>query len=120
VLEATYRTIDNKYLIITHSLPFSASEGNRILEGCSDGTCIVQSWIDIEKGYFARSTVVTGEQLGSGGKPQLEASQSFSCFDDDIRIEPPAWLNAEPDAEGQLMVTNPQVLIVPHHELPAQ
>jgi hypothetical protein len=115
--DKTYRTPDNKYLIITHALPFLEFNGNRVLEGCgmSEGGCEIQSWIDLQSGYFVRSTILTGER-----KPELEASQSFSCFNDDILIEPPAWLNAEPDSDGQLKITNTEVLIVPHHESPAR
>lgn len=116
----TYRTQDRKFVVLTHVPPFPAPEGNRILEGCSDGTCKIQSWINLEKGLFARSTVISEYLTDDGGKMDLEASQSFTCFNELIVIEPPAWLNAESDGQGQLRIINTEVLMIPHHESPAR
>lgn len=126
--DKAYHTEDRRYLILTHAPPFPPPNGNPLLEICSseEATCEIQSWIDTQSGYLVRTTILIRERGSEREKTQIEMSQSFTCFNEDILIEPPPWLNAEPASNGndastgQLVITNTEVPFMPHHESKAR
>ncbi len=47
-----------------------------------------------------------------------EIHQAFASYNEDIRVNPPAWLNVVPSGYSQLRIVNRKVPIVRHHDMP--
>lgn len=78
----------------------------------SENKCEVQIWLDMRTDYLVRGTIRLDGETQEG----KEFCQAFTCFDQDIVVEPPPWLNLASDSAGGMIVTDEEeVPVLPHH-----
>lgn len=71
----------------------------------------LEVWIDVQT-----SQIIKGEiSAYKGTLKALTISQAFACFDEEIEIAEPPWLNAITDESGKGTILDTRVAIVRHH-----
>lgn len=108
-----FRNNDVVYLIFIFRPPLPQQYIKRYMEifDRNEDEFEVRIWIDTNTGYLVRGTISSLPEL----PVHQEISQAFTCFGEDVIVEPPPWLNLTPDEEGKLTLTNNKLPIVPHH-----
>lgn len=113
-----YSYKNKKYLLLEYTSSIFSEKIQGYIKDCYQTCrmlerlkCELFFWIDIESGFLVKGEV--------NGKTKTEnsinAQQVFTCFNEDIKINPPPWLNIEKNAEGESVIVNTQVPIVHHH-----
>ena len=117
-LRAVYEYLGQRYLLLQYPRPTSPELNQGFLDIFGDvkGACQIHIWISLETGFLAKGAILfkgtVDKELVHG-----EIHQAFASYNEDIRVDPPAWLNAVPSGDG-LRIVNRKVPIVPHHDMP--
>jgi hypothetical protein len=117
VSSEVYQYEGRRYLLLQYGTPVSREVRRGFLETYKDliGTCQIQIWISLETGLIVKGSIVFKGGTPDGEFAQGEVNQMFTNYDAGIEISVPPWLNIEPDSEGNLIVVNTKVPILPHH-----
>jgi hypothetical protein len=106
-----------RYLLLHYDAPASGDVCRGFLEGCEEPKYPkqIQIWINLESGFLAKGTILFKEKTPDGETPIGEMQRMFTCYNEDVKVYPPPWLNLVPDSEGQRRVVNTKVPILRHH-----
>lgn len=69
----------------------------------------VQIWFDIEHTLLRKWVLHAEGSTEKGEYEHWEEMHVFAAYDEPIKIEPPPWLNAKPDAKGQLRIVDDRI-----------
>jgi hypothetical protein len=117
IVSEVYQYEGRRYLILNYGTPLSGGVSRGFPLLCKDlkGTCEIQTWISLETGLFVKGKILYEGETPDGEFAQGEVHQMFTCYDEDVNVSPPPWINVAPDSEGNLRVVNQKVPILRHH-----
>jgi hypothetical protein len=117
IVSEVYQYEGRRYLILNYGTPVSGGVIRGFPLLCKDlkGTCEIQIWISLETGLFVKGKIVYEGKTPDGEFAQGEVHQMFICYDEDVNVSPPPWVNVAPDSEGNPRVVNQKVSILRHH-----
>lgn len=104
---AIYSAEGTRYLVLDYS-SFGIHE-NQLLAVCEDIGCQVEIWIHPPSNFVVKGTVKSNDLA-------MQIDQIFTCFNEPVVVEPPPWLNATPDVDGSLRITDTRIPYVPHYD----
>jgi len=112
-----YQYEGRRYLLLNYSIPGSGEINRGFHLMCKDlkDPCQIEIWISLETGLFVKGKMKYEWETSDGEFAQGEIHQMFTCYDEDVKVSPPPWINVAPDSEGNLRVVNNKVPIVSHH-----
>jgi hypothetical protein len=118
IVSEVYQYEGRRYLILNYGTPLSGGVSRGFPLLCKDlkGTCEIQTWISLETGLFVKGKILYEGETPDGEFAQGEVHQMFTCYDEDVNVSPPPWINVAPDSEGNLRVVNQKVPILRHHQ----
>ena len=64
------------------------------------GNCQVQIWIDLETNFLVKSSYLVETTQEDDSLAQLEQHHVFASYNEDVMVEPPPWLNMEPNSRA--------------------
>lgn len=116
---ATLQHHDVNYLILKYLPPIPERYRNGFLQISNEPNIEwqIEIWLDMHTDDLVRGTICGITHTASEELLEIEISQAFTCFDQDVVVEPPPWLNLSPTSEeGEMIVTDEkEVAIVSHH-----
>jgi hypothetical protein len=112
-----YQYEGRRYLLLNYGIPESGGINRGFPLICKDlkGTCQTEIWISLETGLFVKGKMKYEGETPDGEFAQGELHQMFTCYDKEVKVSPPPWINVAPDSEGNLRVVNNKVPILSHH-----
>jgi hypothetical protein len=113
-----YGYLQKSYLLLEYKDPISSEFGLRLIEEYKDlqnRRFEVRVWIDLETGFLAKGEVIVKGKTSEGEHVHGEVQQVFTSYNQDVKVNPPPWLNAVPNDRGELICTDDRVPTVRHH-----
>jgi hypothetical protein len=74
-----------------------------------------QIWICLKSGFLVKGVYLFEIKPPEAELVHLELHHMFTCFNENIRVIPPPWLNIGPDSSGELVIINTDVPILEHY-----
>lgn len=107
---------ETHYLLLEYDAPESSGYG--LFGSCasllnSHGEMFI--WIDLDIGLLAKGELVFEGQEEAGEYVRYAVQQVFTSYNENVEVRPPNWLNAAPNAEGELVIQETKIDILPHH-----
>jgi hypothetical protein len=104
-----------EYIILEFSPPLPNQRKNAWVEcfNQSGRECSFQIWVNTGTWLLERV-----DCRAEGLLPEDEDGfivQAFTCFDEDVVVDPPPWLNVGTSSSGNMVVRGDAVAVVEHH-----
>ena len=114
-----YQDLKERYLLLEYDTP--ASGGGLLKEVCREfvgGNCHVQIWIHLKTGFLAKAQFTIQGTKMDGELGDVEIHKLFACHNDNIKVEPPPWLNAVQIEGNKFEIVERRIPILRHHRSP--
>ena len=108
--------LNERYLLLEYDKPASREGFVNLCELLSDGNCHLQVWINLNTGLLAKAQVIVEGTSTKGDPVDIEVHQAFTCYNENVRVEPPPWLNIVLDAKGKATIVNTKKPVVRQYE----
>jgi len=120
-LEATsskaFKYRDHRYLLLQYD-NLAGVEVCREFLGVPDdveGVCKIQIWIDLETHLLVKGAYILEAKMQEGELVDIGMHYAFTAHNEDVKVEPPPWLNVEQNSEGEDVVSSTEVPILYYH-----
>jgi hypothetical protein len=112
-----YSYSGKEYLILEFRTPVSGKFSpilKDILDECPESvkdSCQVTIWIDLSSELLSKAEIYIQDETHG----DVAISQVFACYNEEINIEPPPWLNIKKSSNGSGVITDTKVFKIPHY-----
>ncbi len=114
----TVFTSDKKYLVLEYEAPkidgLKPSTGKLVDATCKsrpEYLCKYYLYIDLQGGLFSKGQIV----IYRNDEKLFELVNVYACYNENIEVAPPGWLNATRNEDGSYTVTSTVAPIMRHH-----
>ena len=116
-LSEVFKYEDRRYLLFLYDSAEWAKVCREHLEVYDylQGTSQIQIWIDLETHFLVKGAYLFETILQDGKPAHLEMHHVFVGHNEDVKVEPPPWINVESNSEGEGVISNTEVPILEHH-----
>jgi len=106
-----------EHIIIQYTSPLPNERKNPWIESfnqpAEEGFSCFLVWVNTSTWHLERVDCRANGLLVEGEDGIIV--QAFTCFDENVVVDPPPWLNTKTDSEGNMVITGEDIAVVEHH-----